>query len=204
MRIGILGGTFDPVHYGHLLMAEISRQSLQLDEVRFLPAGVPPHKQGRAITAGELRAEMLELAVSGYPEFRIDRREIRRDGPSFTVLTLTEYKAEYPEAELYFVMGSDSLSELLTWREPERIAELATIVACNRPGVPEPTSDQVAKWVTPALAARVRIVAIPGTDLSSTEMRDRVRLQQGVRFMTPRAVEAYIVQQRLYMNSVEQ
>lgn len=198
MRMGILGGTFDPVHYGHLLMAEICRQELGLEQLRLIPAGAPPHKPDHPISDGHARADMLEFAVAGYPEFVVDRRELKRTGPSYTVDTLTELKAASPESERFLLMGADSLRELLTWRQPQRIAELATIVVCNRPGVPLPDSSQVREWVGEEIARRVQFVRIPGTDLSATEMRQRVRSGLGLRFMTPRAVEAFIREHRLY------
>ena len=199
MRMGILGGTFDPVHYGHLLMAEICRQQLNLDQVRFIPAGQPPHKPGRKITDGHVRADMLQLAVSGYPEFVIDRRELKRSGPSFTVDTLAELKRESTAAELFFLIGADSLRDLLTWREPDRISQLATLVVCNSPGVPLPSMEQAVSWVGSEIASRIALVSMPGTDLSATEMRQRVANGQSLRFMTPRAVEALIQQHQLYV-----
>lgn len=201
MRLGILGGTFDPVHYGHLLMAEICRQELQLDQVRLIPAGNPPHKPETPISEGTQRATMLTLAVAGCPEFVVDRRELLRQGPSWTVLTLSELRKEYPTAELYFLMGADSLRDIPTWREPERIAELATLVACNRPGLPLPTVAQAREWTSDTIASRVHFVQIPGIDLSATQLRERVRRGLGLRFMTPRAVAAYIEQHALYRSA---
>ena len=198
MRLGILGGTFDPVHYGHLLLAETCRQELRLNEVRLIPAGLPPHKTDAHISDGHARADMLKLAVSGYPEFVVDRREIRRHGPSYSVDTLTELTAEFPDAELFFLMGADSLRDVPSWRQPERIAELATIVAVNRPGTASPTAQQVDEWIGSHLARRVVIVSMPGTDVSSTDMRQRVAAGRGLRFLTPRAVEAFVNQHRLY------
>lgn len=198
MRLGIFGGTFDPVHYGHLLLAETCRETLELSEVRFVPAGNPPHKSGIQITDGHARADMLKLAVSGYPEFTVDRRELKRQGPSFTVDTLAEFAAELPDAELFFLMGADSLRDMPGWREPDRISELATVVAVNRPGLPLPTSSQVVEWVGDALAARIRLITMPGADLSATDLRQRAREGGSLRFMTPRAVEAFIGEHRLY------
>ena len=198
MRLGIFGGTFDPVHYGHLLLAETCRQQLMLDQVRFVPTNSPPHKQGHQITDGHARADMLSLAVSGYPEFIVDRRELKRRGPSFTVDTLAEIKTEFPGAELCLLLGADSLRELLTWREPDRIAGLATLVACNRPGVGVLSASQVIDWVGSIIAQRVVILRMPGTDISASEMRDRVRDGRGLRFLTPRAVEAFVMQHGLY------
>lgn len=201
MRLGILGGTFDPVHYGHLLMAESCRQQLNLDEVRLIPARHPPHKPGQIITDGHARADMLTFAVAGYPEFVVDRRELKRVGPSFTVDTLSELQAEWPEAELFFLMGADSLRDLQTWRDPLRISQLATLVVCNRPGLAELTQPQILDWAGTEIAPRVVTVSMPGTDLSGTDLRDRVRAGLGLRFLTPRAVEAYIDQHQLYRES---
>lgn len=198
MRLGILGGTFDPVHYGHLLLAETCRQELELDSVRIIPAGSPPHKQQFRITDGHARADMLELAVAGYPELIVDRRELRRQGASYTVETLTELQHEFPGAKLFFLMGADSLKDISSWREPDRIAQLATLVACNRPGHALPDGLEVAEWVGAKIAERTVLVRIPGVDLSATDLRDRVRCGKNLRFMTPRAVEAYVQQHRLY------
>lgn len=198
MRLGIFGGTFDPVHFGHLLLAETCRQELDLTEVRLVPAGQPPHKSGSQITDGHLRADMLQLAISGYPEYSVDRREIRRAGASYTVDTLTEYRTEFPQARLYFLLGADSLRDIPGWREPERISELATIVAVNRPGVPVPTPLQVREWVGDGLADRIQTLTMPGTDLSATDLRQRVRDGKGLRFITPRAVEVFIQEHRIY------
>ena len=198
MRLGIFGGTFDPVHYGHLMVAECCREALNLDEVRWVPAASPPHKPGVRITDGHARADMLTLALSGYPEFCVDRRELRRAGPSFTVDTLSEFQNEFPAAELFLLIGADSLRDFTTWREPDRIAQLATIVACNRPGLPAITADQIASWVGKAIASKVMSVQIPGADLSATDLRDRARTGRSLRFRTPRAVEAFLTQHKLY------
>ena len=198
MRLGIFGGTFDPVHYGHLLLAETCREHLKLDEVRFVPAATPPHKTELRITDGHARADMLRLALSGYPEFVVDRRELKRKGASFTVDTLTEFAAEFPNAELFFLVGADSLRDLLTWREPERITQLATLVACNRPGLPELSYEQVTAWIGTDLAKRIVTQQIPGTDISASALRKRIHDGRNLRFLTPRAVEAFVIEHKLY------
>lgn len=198
MRRGILGGTFDPVHYGHLLMAETCRSELQLDEVRFIPAGQPPHKPDKKITDGHARADMLQLATSGYPEFVTDRRELRRTGPSYTVDTLAEFKEQSPDDSLFLIIGADSLRDFTTWKEPERIAKLTTIVAVNRPNLPEIDEKQVGEWVGDNIAPSVQTVSMPGSDLSSTYLRKRLRDGESLRFMTPKAVEAFIRQHDIY------
>lgn len=198
MRIGIYGGTFDPVHNGHLLLAEQCREQCQLDQVWFIPTGTPPHKTEQPVTAGTARAEMLDFATAGYPEFVVDRRELRREGRSFTFETLEELHSAHAEHEWFFLMGADSLHDLPTWREPARIAELATIVAVNRGDRPLPTRGKIEQTVGQEIADRIQLVTMPGIDLSATDIRRRVSNGQSVRFMVPRAVGAYIEQNHLY------
>lgn len=197
MKLGLYGGSFDPVHYGHLLLAERCREALELDEVRFIPAGDPPHKQ-RCLAPGKARAEMLEFATAGNPFLTVDRRELDRPGPSYTVETLTEFKDEFPGAELFFLMGADSLADLPQWRQPGEIAKLATIVAANRGDHPLPDPGGVAQSLGTEIAARIRLVTIPGIDLSSTELRERASSGRSLRYATPAAVGAYIVDQGVY------
>ena len=201
MRLGIFGGTFDPVHYGHLVLAETCREQLKLDQVRFVPAATPPHKLDHQISDGHARADMLSLAVSGYPEFVVDRRELKRKGPSFTVDTLTEYATEFPDAELFFLIGADSLRDLLTWRNPERISQLATLVACNRPGVAALQNEQIVEWVGAEIASRILTQQIPGTDISASDIRERARTGCSLRFLTPRSVETFLTEHDLYGKS---
>jgi len=198
VKLGLYGGTFDPVHFGHLLLAERCREELGLDEVRFIPAGDPPHKDRPDLTPGKARAEMLEFATAGNPRLVVDRRELGRPGRSYTVDTLAEVKAEFPEAELYFLMGADSLADLPGWREPERILELARVVAVNRGRVhPQLRKDLIASQGE-EVASRVLFVSMPAVDLSSTDMRLRFRDGRSLRYMTPPAVEAYIRDKGLY------
>lgn len=198
MKLGIFGGTFDPVHYGHLILVESCRQELGLDSVRLIPAGQPPHKTPDGMTDGHTRADMLQLAVSGYPELVVDRREIRRVGKSFTVDTLREFKAEHPHDELYFLMGADSIRDLTTWKDPEGILDLATVVGVNRLGIAAPTVSKMAEWIGESMASRIQIVEIPGCDISATDLRRRISQGRTLRFLTPRAVEAFINECRLY------
>ena len=198
MRLGIYGGTFDPVHYGHLLLAEQCREQCALDEIWFIPAHQAPHKQGTAGTPGKARSEMLGFAVAGIPQFKVSHRELDRGGTSYTVDTLQELHDEEPSRELFFLIGADSLDDLPTWRQPDRIAELATIVAVNRGDRPLPAPEQLRGRLGETLAARIRIVAMPGIDLSATDIRRRVREGRSIRFMVPRAVEAYIAEHGLY------
>lgn len=198
MRLGIFGGTFDPVHFGHLILAEQCREQCQLDQIWFLPSGSPPHKDDLGITSGTHRAEMLEFAVAGQPEFLVDRRELKREGTTYTVDTLESLTAEDADRELFFLIGGDSLNDLPTWREPQKIAQLATIVAVNRGDRPLQDLETVRKQLGDAVADRIVLATMPGIDLSSTDIRQRVREGKSVRYMVPRAVEAYIAEHELY------
>ena len=197
MRLGVYGGTFNPVHYGHLLAAEQCREQCRLDEVWFVPASVPPHKPHDAIAPGAQRAEMLELATAGHPRFRVSRIELDRDGPSFTVDTLQQIAGEEPARELYLLVGGDMLADLPTWREPARILELAEVLVVNR-GRREPDPRIVTSSLGDHVADRFQVVSMPGIDLSASDIRKRVQAGRSVRFMTPRAVEMYIHQHELY------
>jgi nicotinate-nucleotide adenylyltransferase len=202
MRLGIYGGTFDPVHYGHLLLAESAREQLRLDEVWFMPAAVPPHKRERELTAAKQRVEMLELAIAGNPAFRVSKLELDRGGVSYTVDTLRTVKSQQPEAELFLLMGADSLRDLVTWREPAEICRLATPAVVRRGGQPALDFSVLAGIVS---AERLREIAatevdISAVDFSSSDLRERAATGRSLRYRTPRAVEMYIQAQKLYQS----
>lgn len=202
MRLGIYGGTFDPIHYGHLLLAERCREELQLDEVWFIPAGTPPHKQGRVTTPAKARAAMVEFAVSGFPEFKVSRLEMERTGPSYTVQTLEQLRTTSPEREVFLLMGADSIAELVTWKAASRILELSQVVAVNRAGEsPDLSSLQSLLEQT---GRSVRTVEMPAMGVSASEIRERVAARKSIRFLTPRPVEMYLRQHKLYLESDEQ
>jgi nicotinate-nucleotide adenylyltransferase len=196
MRIGIFGGTFDPVHYGHLLLAEQCREQLELDAVWFIPAAVNPHKQGIHATPANHRMGMLELALAGYAAFRVSDVELARGGTSYTVDTLQALKSEDPTRELVLLIGADSLADLPTWREPERILTLASVAAVNRGRAP--TNLEAILPSLPTAAGRVSLVQMPAVDLSATDIRSRAAAGRSIRYMTPRPVEEYIRQHGLY------
>ena len=190
MRLGILGGTFDPVHYGHLLLAETAREQCRLDQVWFLPAAIPPHKQGHELSSVEQRIEMLELAVAGNPAMIVSRLEADRGGVTYTVDTLAALAAEECRRELLFLMGADSLADLPNWREPERICQLAILAVVRRAGQ-EVDYSRLADLVP---AERLELfrqhqVEMPLIELSSHDIRQRVGRGQSIRYRTPRAVE---------------
>jgi nicotinate-nucleotide adenylyltransferase len=187
--MGVFGGSFDPVHLGHLILAEHCREQARLDRVLFVLAPRPPHKLEQSISAYHHRREMLELAIAGYPVFQISDQERDRTGPSYTVDTLRELRQQQSDGEFYLLVGSDSLRDLPSWREPAQIAALATLLVVERPDSP------IAVDTSPFHAERV---AMPLIQISSTDIRTRVQAGKSIRFMTPRAVECYIESHRLY------
>lgn len=200
MRLGIFGGTFDPVHYGHLLLAECCREQCRLDQVWFMPAATAPHKLALGVSAAEHRVAMLELAVGGQESLRVSSLEIDRGGVSFTVDTLAELQAADAARELFFLMGADSLHDLPTWREPGRICQLATLVIVARPGQP-PVDFAPLQMIASTERIEVfrqHLVTMPQIDLASRDIRRRCAAGESIRFRTPRAVEEYIRTHGLY------
>jgi nicotinate-nucleotide adenylyltransferase len=200
MRLGVFGGTFDPIHYGHLLLAECCREQCRLDAVWFVPAAVPPHKQDRELTPAPHRIEMLELALAGNETFAVSRYETDRGGVNFTVDTLAHFQAEAPERTLFFLMGADSLHDMPHWREPARICELAIPVTVRRAGEPPLAFDFLAEITS---AERIELmrrhqVEMPEMGLSGTDLRRRAATGLSIRYRTPRAVEKYIETHGLY------
>lgn len=197
MRLGIYGGTFDPVHFGHLLLAETCREACGLDEVWFIPAAIPPHKPGVRISSSKDRLQMLEFAIAGHPQFKISRIELNRTGPSFTIDTLQQLLDEQPDRELYLLIGGDSLDDFPTWRQPERILELASVVAVNRgPGLLD-VDGMLSRLDSPP-RGKIQTVLMPAVDISASRIRTLVAQGKSIRYQTPRPVEMYILQKGLY------
>jgi nicotinate-nucleotide adenylyltransferase len=194
-RIGILGGTFDPIHYGHLAIAEEARIALQLDRVLFVPAAQQPLKRGAHIATPEQRLAMTQLACAHNDTFEVSRIELDRPGPSFTLNTLeTLHAAEI--GELHFILGADALADLPRWYGVVRILQLARIIAVGRPGsAPDLT---VTGQALPALSERLSVLEGPGLDISSTTLRQRIADGRPIRYQTPDAVVTYIVEHGLY------
>jgi nicotinate-nucleotide adenylyltransferase len=200
MRLGLFGGSFDPVHYGHLLLAECCRETLRLDEVWLMPAAVPPHKQQRELAPAKHRLQMLELALAGHEQIFASPLEIDRGGVSYTVQTLAAIRDEKPDVEIYLLMGADSLHDLPTWREPARICELSVPAVVRRGGAAEPDFSVLEPLVSQQRLTLIRSaqVQMPLIELSSTDLRQRAAAGQSLRFRTPRAVEKYIETHGLY------
>lgn len=192
MRLGLFGGTFDPPHIGHLVLAEWAWESLALDRLWFIPTGRPPHKPRRRITPARHRLAMTRLAVRGRNGFRVATLELERRAPSYTIDTLRAIAARHP-GERFLLIGGDSLDDFRRWREPERILELATLAVVGRPGAGSPGARTWARRT-----GRVRWIGDPGLDVSSSALRDRVRRGGSVRYLVPDTVRRYIERHRLY------
>ena len=199
LRLGVLGGTFDPPHYGHLMLAEHAREQLGLEQVLWVPAGDPWRKAGGAVTSGEHRLAMLRLAVAGNNAFEISTAELDRPGPSYTVETLAELREQLPAHELVFLLGADALQDLPDWHDAPRILELALLGATARGG--ERPSDAALDALLPGLSGRVVWFEMPRVDISATDIRRRAAEGQSLRDLVPPAVEAYIRQHKLYRSS---
>jgi nicotinate-nucleotide adenylyltransferase len=195
-RLGIVGGTFDPPHCGHLVLAENGRVQLRLDRVLFVLAGQPPHKPDRPIVPAHHRAAMVEAAVADNPAFALSRVDLDRPGPHYTVDMLALLHRQYPEAELFFLMGGDSLAHFLTWRDPAGIVRQARLAVMLRPGY-EPDLAALERAV-PGLHERLVWLDAPYLDIAASDLRRRAGDGLPLRYLVPPAVEAYIREHRLY------
>ncbi|WP_423817231.1 nicotinate-nucleotide adenylyltransferase [Rothia nasimurium] len=189
-RVGVMGGTFDPIHHGHLVAASEVAAVLSLDEVIFVPTGNPWQKANKQVTAPEHRYLMTVIATASNPRFTVSRVDIDRQGPTFTIDTLTDLRAERPNDELFFITGADAMSQITTWKDAHKMWDLATFVAVTRPGheltVPEEAQG------------RVRVIEIPAMAISSTDIRDRARNDLPVWYLVPDGVVQYINKYSLY------
>jgi nicotinate-nucleotide adenylyltransferase len=200
MNIGVLGGTFDPVHLGHLIVGEEARVRLGLDQVIFIPAGPPWLKAGQCITPAQHRLRMVELAVASNPYFRVVANEVQREGPTYTVDTLQELRRQLgKEPTLHFIVGMDSLEQFHLWKDPERLLELCRLVVVNRPGHQAvDVNTLVGRF--PQAGESLRLLTVPRIEISATEVRKRVAEGISIRYLVPQAVEEYILEQGLYRN----
>lgn len=195
-RIGIIGGTFDPIHIGHLIIAEESCYRLGLDKIVFIPAGAPPHKPNEPISGAEHRYNMTVLATRDNPKFEVSRIELERSGPSYTVDTIEELRQEYgEESDLYFIMGADSVLDILLWHEPGRLLSMCKVVAAARPGYDTAKAE---KTLPREYLERIIFLDTPEVSISSTELRGRVTSGAPIRYLVTREVEDYIRENRLY------
>jgi nicotinate-nucleotide adenylyltransferase len=196
-RLGIFGGTFDPPHHGHLWLATLATDEMSLDRVLFVPAAQPPHKPGRPIASPTDRLVMTRLAIADEPSFELSPLEMERTGPSYTIDSVEELQRVYPDASLFLIMAADSLSQIDTWREPDRLLSLIEWVVGPRPGSPGPRPEALRERFGPA-SERIHLLNGPSLDVSSSEIRRRVATGHAIRYLVPRAVHDFIVDRGLY------
>ena len=193
MRIGLFGGTFDPIHIGHLIIAETLKDAFPLDRILFIPAAVPPHKDATELTASRLRVEMVEAAISENPGFEMSDVEIQKGDVSYTIDTVRRLRATFkdPRVELFLIVGGDSLVDLVNWKEPDRLLEEVPMLVAGRPGYDIDQADA-------RFRRRITVLDTPLVDVSSTEIRRRVREGKSIRYWVPCAVESIIAREGLY------
>lgn len=197
-RVGIMGGTFDPVHLAHLVIAEAVCEAFSLDRVLFIPAANPPHKQGREVAPAYHRLMMTQLATCGNPAFHVSKQELERKGPSYSLLTVRELRAQFGDAaELYFITGSDTINELHTWYHIQELLQQCHFVGTTRPGAPV-NEAAIIRQFGAAAEQKIHYLAVPQLDISSTAIRQKLRAGQSIRYLVPQAVEEYIYKEGLY------
>ncbi len=196
--LGILGGTFDPIHYGHMVAAECAREAYNLDRVIFVPAARPPHKDLNEVLDSKHRFEMVKLAVEDNPYFEVSALEMERKGPSYTVETIASFQQQFPGAKIFFIIGVDALLLINTWKDIERLASLCNFVVVTRPGyLLRPEQAHLTK-IPDAVWKKIQLVPIPEMNISSSDIRQRVGRGQTVKYLLPPAVEEYMLKNDLY------
>lgn len=197
-----MGGTFDPVHFGHLLIAEEAGHQFDLEKIIFIPAGIPPHKLKYNITSADCRYKMVELAIEGNEKFDLSPIEITRPGPSYTVDTISELKSLHADSDFYLITGADAIVEILSWNRVAELAGLCYFIAATRPGYNFERLDSEISSLPEFLNKKIFTVEIPGLAISSTEIRKRVARGLPIKYLLPEKVEKYIFQNSLYRVNV--
>lgn len=199
MKTGIMGGTFDPIHIGHLILAEKAYEQFHLDRVLFIPAGNPPHKQNREGRATDIqRVEMVKLAIAGNPHFSLCLDEMTEEGYSYTYLTLERLKRANPDDEYYFIIGADSLRDFHTWREPARICAAAGLLAAVRDHMPKQEIEKKMNVLRKDYSADISLLEIPNMDVASHTIRSWIAEGKSIRYYLPDSVIQYIKNNRIY------
>ena len=190
-RLGILGGTFDPIHSGHLILAEQLKEELKLQKVIFIPSANPPHKENHFVSSAKDRLKMVKIAIRDNPDFLISAIELKREGKSYTIDTLSQIKKLYKDSGLFFLLGSDAIDEFPTWKEPDKIFQKVKVVIALRPGFNRINPEN--RFVKKSL-----LIPINGLNISSSQIRERVRKGKSIRYLVPQAVEEFIQSKKLY------
>lgn len=199
-RVGIMGGTFDPIHLGHLVTAEAARSEFNMNKVVFVPSGQPPHKKGLEISNKEHRYIMTVLATSANPYFEVSRTEIDRPGESYAIDTVRYIRSkQQPDSELYFITGADAIMEIVTWKEVEELFEKCTFIAATRPGFNlSEMKSKLLKKLTHNHLAKIIPLEVPAMAISSTDIRERVKDKRTIKYLLPESVENFIQKNDLY------
>ena len=201
-KVGIMGGTFDPIHVGHLILGEAAWRQFGLDQVWYMPAGNPPHKQNRAGRASDgQRVEMVRLAIQSNPHFVLSLQEMNADGYSYTYRTLERLREQYPDTDLYFIMGADSLEDFDSWREPARIVQNCQVVVATRNQMDQTAFDELLEKRRAQFRHDFRKLDTPNLDVSSRHLREMIRNRESIRYYVPDNVLQYIIQEKLYLLS---
>ncbi len=201
-KIGIMGGTFNPIHIGHLIIAEMAFEQFQLDKVLFMPTCQPPHKIGECIEEDVKRVAMVKLAIYDNPHFELSLLEVNRKGISYTAQTLDQLTSEYPDTEFYFIVGGDSVAAIEKWREPEKVLKLSHLVACVRDQVDDEKLQEQIQYLNTKYHTQVFKLNVPKMDISSTMIRERIKSQLSVKYLLPDNVFSYIEQYGLYKDII--
>lgn len=198
MKIGIMGGTFNPIHHGHLILSEYIRTEAGLDKIVFIPTGLPPHKVGEEVLEGRIRLEMVQLAIRNNPYFTWSDMEIRRKETSYTIDTIGELKRLYDKAQLYLIIGADNLLSIHTWKDYKRVLEEVNIIVANRLGSKRLLVVEEIERLNNSLGVNIKNINSPIIEISSTEIRERVRQNKSIKYLVPELVEDYILRNNLY------
>lgn len=196
--MGVMGGTFDPIHYGHLSAAQGAFHLFELELVAFIPANQPPHKPVQAISAAEHRLQMIQLAIQGNDAFRVLTLELERPGPSYSIDTVRLLRERFPQYDLYFILGADNLYQIQSWKEYEELLRLCWFIAVTRPGFPRRPWEALQKRLGSELSDRIHFTETPGVAVASSQIRQLSREGYPIRYLVPEAVQAYIHQHKLY------
>ncbi len=198
VRLGVMGGTFDPIHNGHLFIAEAARVQVQLNRVLWLPNRQPAHREGKIANAeAETRAKLVELAIADHRDFQLSRVELDRAGPSYAIETLAQLKLEYSDSEIYWILGADAIGDLPTWHRADELMATCRFIAFNRPGFDLQTAKN---QLSSQQQARVTWLQVPGIDIASRQLRERVQRNLPIRYLLPEPVRQEIERQNLYRN----
>jgi len=197
-KIGIMGGTFDPIHLGHLILAEETRIQLNLDKVIFIPTGEPPHKKTKSVLEPIHRYEMTLLATADNPHFQVSALEINKEGVSYTIDTIKHLRSLYSNSTFYFITGADSLVNITSWRNADELLTLCKFVTTKRRGIPNSELDDAVNKINQTFRDTVYLLSIPYIEVSSTEVRNRVKNGESIKYYVPDSVETYIRKNNFY------